>query len=206
MRMVWHIIKHSARDIWDEVLYIIIFNIIWLIGSVLIIPWPFVTFSLFFTAHDIGQGKGIKLKTFFAHGRRMWKQAYIWGGINLAAAFILWTNLAFYAGIQAQWATAVRMFFVMLTIFWTILQLVSLSIYPRLVEPGFKLALRNAAVVIGRYPLAGLALVATILLVGLVAFIFPVYIFLGAMAMIAVVTNRAVAEVIDREMKQPPPA
>jgi hypothetical protein len=53
------IIKNSASDIWDEMFYLIIFNLIWVVGTLLILPWPFVTFGLFFTAYDIGEARGL---------------------------------------------------------------------------------------------------------------------------------------------------
>jgi hypothetical protein len=40
--------------------------------------------------------------------------------------------------------------FLALTLFWLMWQMVAVALYPRLVEPGFKLATRNAAVLIGK--------------------------------------------------------
>lgn len=200
--MLWQVIKQSALDIWDEILFLMLFSLIWFLGTGLIIPWPFVTFGLFFTAYDIGLGKGIKFTTLFVHGRRMWKQAYIWGGINLGALIIVWTNLNFYASFEAPWAAFVRVLFVALAIFWAILQLVVLPLYPRLAEPNFRLALRNAAIVVGRYPLATLILVITVILLGLLSALFPPFAFLAAPAIFAVVANRLVGEIIGRELRQ----
>jgi hypothetical protein len=171
--MIWSIIRKSVSDVWEEMLYLIIFNAIWFIGALLILPLPFVTFSLFATVYDVGEGKGIKLGTFFGHGRQVWKPAYIWGGINLVILLLLWINLSFYAGIDAQWAAIVRIVIVAMAIFWTILQLLALALYPRLVEPRFKLALRNAAAILGLQPLVVLSLVVILILLGIVVLLFP---------------------------------
>ncbi|HEX9924731.1 MAG TPA: hypothetical protein VGD99_18895, partial [Anaerolineae bacterium] len=65
--MILTALKNSVLDLWEEMFYALVFSIIWVVGTVLIIPWPFVTFGLFFTVYDVGQGKGIKLSTFFGH-------------------------------------------------------------------------------------------------------------------------------------------
>lgn len=195
-------IKKSAGDIWEEMLYLMIFNFIWLAGSLLIIPWPFVTFGLFSVIYDISQGKGIKFGTFFAHARRMWKQAYIWGGINFVVLIILGININFYAGIASRWAAAVQITLIGLAVFWIILQLVALPLYSWLAEPSFKLALRNAAIVAGRHPLAILGLVIIVILIGLISYFFQALFFLGTFAVIAVVANRLVEALVQVELER----
>ena len=200
--MIWDVIKQSAADIWDEMLYLMIFNVIWLIGTLLIIPWPFVTFGIFAVAYDIGQNKGIKFTTFFSHARRVWKQAYIWGGINLGLLIVLLVNINFYGNIRAQWAEIAQILIIGFTLFWGILQLVALPIYPRLEEPGFKLAMRNAVVVMGRYPLATLSLIAVVVVIGVISYFFQIIILLGAFSIITIVANRMVGAIIKRELKR----
>lgn len=200
--LIFNVIKQSAIDLWDEMLYLIIFNIICLIGILLIIPGPFVTFGLYGLAYDVGQGRGIKFSTFFVHARRLWKQAYLWGGINLVVLLMLGLNLNFYSGIEAEWARIAQVVVFSVTFFWIMLQLVMLPLYPRLIEPGFKLALRNAAVVIGRYPLMVFALAVMVALVWGLTLIFPPVVFLGALAITAVVCNRVVGALVDKELER----
>lgn len=200
--MIWAIIKNSATDIWDEMLYLMIFNIIWLISLPLVIPLPLVTFGLFFTIYDVGEAKGIGFGTFWEHARRMWRQAYVWGGINLAVFIIAWINLNFYAQVRADWAGLAQIFVLALMAFWLILQLIALPFYPRLEQPRLKLALRNAGVTIGRYPLATFALIIVVGLILAIASFFPAIFFLGAFSVIAVVANRLVAAVVAKERRQ----
>ena len=202
MLLIWYALKKAGGDIWEELLYLMMFNVFWLLGSLLLLPMPLLTFGLVFTAYDIGQGKGIKFNTFLGHMRRMWKQALIWGGFNLGLAIIVWINLNFYAGFQTQWAPIAQMFIISLTIFWAILQLVTLPLYPRLEEPSFRIALRNAAILVGRYPLVILVLVIMAVLIGVISSLFPVLAFLGVMSLIAVVANRMVGAIVDRELER----
>lgn len=201
-QMIWQIIRSSAVDIWDEMLYLMIFNIIWLIGLVLIIPWPLVTFGLFFTIYDVGEGKGIGLGKFWGYARRNWKQAYLWGGINLAVLLIAGSNLIFYARLEAQWAGFLQMFIIGVSLLWIILQLMTLSFYPRLDQPGLKLALRNAGISMGRYPLLVLFLAFVVVLILALASFFPIVMLLGAISIIAVVTNRVVETVVKKERQR----
>jgi uncharacterized membrane protein YesL len=197
--MMWAIIKNSASDIWDEMFYLIIFNFISVVGALLVLPLPWVIFGLYFTVYDIGESKGIKLGTFFHHARRIWKQALLWGGINLGIWVIWWVNVDFYGRIGTQWATIAQMFTIALAIFWGILQLVALAFYPRLINPGFKLAQRNALISIGRYPHFVFVLLVLIVLILVVTYFVPVLLFLGAFAMIVVVANRVVDAMVKKE-------
>ena len=115
---------------------------------------------------------------------------------------ILLVNINFYGNIRAQWAEIAQILIIGFTIFWGILQLVALPIYPRLEEPGFKLAMRNAAVVMGRYPLAILSLIVVVVVIGVISYFLQIVILLGAFSIIAIVANRMVGAIIKRELKR----
>jgi uncharacterized membrane protein YesL len=200
LQMTVEIVKKSALDVWEEALYLIIFNVIWFLGALLILPFPLLTFALFFTVYDISQGKGIKFGSFFEYGRQMWKQAYTWGVINLGVFVLAWVNISFYNQIEAQWAAVIQMVIIAMTIFWAILQLVSLPMYPRLKEPGFRLALRNAAAVVGLQPLAIFTLIVIVGLMGVITLFFQAIAFLATVSIIAVAANRTVETVLQRVM------
>ena len=198
--MIFNAVKKAMLDLWEELLLLGVFNLIWCLGTLLILPWPFVTFGLFYTVRDVSQGKAIKFRDFFVYGRQKWKEAYIWGGVNVAVILVAWLNLRFYAAIEARWAGLLQVFIIALLVFWGVLQLVALPIYPRLETPGLKLALRNALVVVGRYPLAILVLVIFIVLSGIIASIFPVALLAIVIVLIASLTNRIVDEAVKREV------
>jgi hypothetical protein len=179
-----------------------IFNIIWVVGTVLVLPWPFVTFALFFTVRDIGEGKGIKFNTFMNYGRQTLKPAYIWGAINLVIFVALIGNLTFYGRFQAQWGGLIQILILAIIFFWSLIQLIALALYPRLVEPGFRLALRNAAVLLGRYPLPILALLAVISLLIVISLFFSALFILITFSVIAVFINGMVEALVSHELKR----
>ena len=201
--MIWISLRQAGSDIWDELFHLMLFNVVTLLGTILIIPWPFVTFGLFEMAYDIGQGKGIKFTAFFSRAAQVWKQAYIWGLINLAAIIVILINLRFYATLEASWAAIAQILMVGIATFWFALQLIALPIYPRLEEPGFKLALRNAAILIGRYPFPVLTLlIIVVAVVALIIFVpqLNLFIMLGFFSFTAVLCNRMVGAMVRKEL------
>ena len=224
--MFFSALKKTGIDLWDELLLLGIFNIIWVLGTlpgvwlilrgsadglllfillgvILIIPWPFVTFGLFYIARDVGEGKSIKFMNFFHYARQTWRPAYIWGAVNVIVITVFVINLVFYSGVTTQWASLMQIFMGGLLIVWFVLQLVALPLYPRLQEPSLKLALRNAMIVTGRHvgAILGLAVV-TVILVGISLLLFPPLLFFIAIAVVAVLANRIVDEAIARELKR----
>jgi hypothetical protein len=198
--MIGEALRKAGADVWEELLLLIVFNLIWWVGTLLIIPWPFVTFGLFFVGYDISQGKAIKLTSFFAHARRMWKVAYIWGGVNVFVLAVIASNIYFYAGFAAGWVTTLQVFMIALLTFWLILQLIALPLYPRLEEPSLKLALRNALVIAGHQPLLIFVLVAVLGILGFIAYIFLASLFLFSLAVLAVIATRLVGEAVELEL------
>ncbi|MBN1994894.1 MAG: hypothetical protein JW953_19515 [Anaerolineae bacterium] len=201
-RMIWSAIRQSAIDIWDEMLYLMLFNVIWVVGTLLIIPWPFVTFALFAIVYDIGQGKGISFGQFFSYGRAMWKQAYTWGGINLGIFIVVWMNINFYINFDTQWSLALTFLILSVSFFWFVLQLMALAIYPRMEEPGFKVVTRNAAVLFGRYPVVVFTWLILMAVLVVVSFFLQVLILVGVFSLIAVLTNRMVEAMVRKELKR----
>ncbi len=200
--MIGEAIKQAALDLWDELFYLILFNIIWCVGAVLIIPLPYVTFGLFYTAHDVVEGKSIKLSTFFNYANQTWRLAYTWGALNLAVFAVLGLNIAFYATINASWAVMLRFLFVSLSALWLIIQLVALSLYPRLEEPGLKMAYRNALALFGRYPIILFILIAAIILLGIVTRFLPIVLFLLTFAALSVLSSRVTKTLVQEELKR----
>jgi hypothetical protein len=187
-------------------LYLVVFNVLWVVGTMLIVPWPFVTFALFYIARDVADGKGIKWGKFFQYGRETWRQAYTWGAFNVVIVGLLIFNILFYTRFSAQWSIMLQLFFVSLTAFWIILQLMAVALYPNLVEPSLRLATRNAAILMGRHPLViifVLLLIIAVILLSLYALLLP---FVISMSYIAVLITVTVDVLVKREMGSGPGA
>jgi hypothetical protein len=202
--MIWTALKQAGSDIWGELLHIMLFNVVTFLGTILVIPWPFVTFGLFEMVYDIGQGKGIKFTAFFSRAVQVWKQAYIWGLINLGVIIVILININFYGSISASWAAIAQVLMASFAIFWFALQLIVLPLYPRLEEPGFKIALRNAVVLMGRYPLPTLTMLIIVAAMIIVTFLLfqrcSLFFFLGFFSVTAVLSNCMVGAMVRKEL------
>ncbi|MCB0209701.1 MAG: hypothetical protein KDJ52_10240 [Anaerolineae bacterium] len=199
---MWSIIKKTGLDIWEEMLKLLVFNLVWVVGVILILPWPFVTFGLFFTAKDIGEGRGISFSSPFTYGLQVLRPAYIWGIINLVVYLGIFFNLIFYAGSEAVWANVMKIFILSLTLFWSILQLVMLAMYPRLTTPSFKLAIRNALIITSRHPLPIFAMVIGIIVIIAVSTFIPAIILLLSISAIVMLINNVIDVLVTYELKQ----
>jgi len=78
----------------------------------------------------------------------------------------------------------------------------ALGVYPRLLEPSFKLALRNSAVIAARYPLMMVLLLAVIILMAALSLVFSAVILVLPFSFVAIFSSNAVGAVLKREEKR----
>ena len=83
MTPAFRVVKLAVTDLWDDILLLVVFNLVWCISAVLIVPIPFTTAGLAWAAATVGEGKVVKWRTFFEGGRRFLRPAYTWGVISL---------------------------------------------------------------------------------------------------------------------------
>ncbi|HEY84729.1 MAG TPA: hypothetical protein G4N96_06420 [Chloroflexi bacterium] len=218
MSLIWPIVKKTLLFLWDESFLLVIFNVLTviivaggpvllmtgltgsieslLLGAPLLLAMPLAIFGLFWLTYQISEGKAVKFSAYFLGAKALLKPAYVWGGINLGVGFLLATNIAFYRGQGAAWGIYAAAFFAGLTLFWFALQLLALSLYPRLVEPGFKLAIRNALVLLGMRPTAALALLLLSLIVIVLGMFVPLTAIIISFSFVALLTNVTTAEIL----------
>ena len=228
MKLIWPILKDTAIYFWEELFYLVIYNLLaffallpaalfWFTSMdldpapspLIVVPVslllasvaPYLLFALFWTVYDISEGKAIKFLAFFRPGWANFKQAYIWWGINLAVLTVIAANITFYRSLETGWSVYLVMLFFGILLAWLLTQAIALTMYPRLVEPGFRLATRNALVVIARHPMVALV----------VGFISMILIFAGVIirplswfatiALVATLLNMATRKVLQELLK-----
>nr|NIS78786.1 hypothetical protein [Anaerolineales bacterium] len=172
-----------------------------LLGLLLLIPWPIVTLGLFYAVYEIGQGRAIGLRTFFAGGWRVRKHAYRWGLLNLFVMIILGSNIRFYSSPETPLGgtnigAVLSSFFLSLTVLWLVWQLYTLSMFPRMKEPRLLLTMRQAGLLVLRQPIPSFFVAILAVLLGLASFFLPILPLLLTFSVIAVLANRATAEIL----------
>lgn len=230
MSLLWTITRKTFSDIWGESFLLILFNVLWVAGSapgflliaygaisrtliflfagiMVLFPWPFLTFSLFRMAYEVGEGRAIGFRMFFTEGRKNIRQAYIWSAVNLIIMPILLTNITFYSNPASPVGgttigTVISSLFMSITMFWLIVQLFVLTMYPRLEEPGVRIALRQAVQIIGRWPVPVLFVAILAMSLVIVSIFFPILPLLITFSFIAVLANRATAEILQEEERR----
>lgn len=149
------------------------------LNIVLVLPFVFFLFALYAVLFDCRQNNVISLKSYFRYIRTTWKQALIFGLVNIVFALMVGWNLRFYAQFQTNWALVLQYVFLSISLIWSILQIIMLPLFPRLENPQFKLALRNSAAILASYWLPVLAL---LFWTGLLLVVTLAYQFLGMLA------------------------
>jgi uncharacterized membrane protein YesL len=167
-----------------------------LINVLLLLPFVFFLFALYYLLYDCGQSIAIRFGTYFRYLRQTWKQAMIFGLINILMIFLIFWNLSFYAQFEAGWANVFQMIFVSISVIWFVLQLVMLPLYPRLEEPGFRLALRNSVAIFGRYVIPVLVVVFDTVLIGVLTLRFQAIGMIFSIVLAASLAEGVVGEIV----------
>jgi hypothetical protein len=89
-----------------------------------------------------------------------------------------------------------------ITIFWLVLQLFVLTIYPRLEAPGIRKTLVFAAKLILRWPVPTLFVAFVGMGFGLVSLFVPILPILITFSLIAILANRTTTEILTEEGKR----
>lgn len=173
------------------------------INIVLFLPFAFFIFPLYHVVFDCRRGIVISFKSFFGYVRSSWKNALIWGGINLVVALMVGWNLRFYAQFDEAWAGIMQLVFLSITMVWVILQIIMLPMYPRLEAPSFKLALKNSAAIIGGYIIPTIVIVAWTVLFIVLTIMFQALGMLFSFIFIAALSEGIVGEIV-LDLQGPP--
>lgn len=219
MRIVYEGFKKGISIFWDDSISLIVFNFICflsllpallffsvtngtasvltsIINTVLFLPSVFFIFPLYHVLFDGRQAIVISFRSFFGYMRSTWKQAFVFGVANVFVALMVGWNLRFYAQFNEAWAGIMQAIFVSVTLIWMILQITMLPLYPRLTEPSFKLALRNAGALFAGYLLPVLVMAVWTILFIVLTIMFQALGMLFSFVFIAVLSEGIVGEIV----------
>ena len=219
MRIVYDGFKKGLSIFWDDSILLIIFNfvcflallpallfysvtianrtiLIAIINTVLVLPFVFFIFALYYVLFDCRRNIVIKIKTLFGYIRSTWKDALIFGVINLLFVLLVSWNLRFYAQFDEAWADVIQAAFLSISLGWAILQIIMLPMYPRLDEPSFKLALKNSAAIFAGYLIPVLMLVVWTILFVVLTVMFQALGMLFSFVFIAALAEGIIGEVV----------
>jgi hypothetical protein len=196
MRLAFKILGRAFQDVWQELWTILIVQLLFLLGQVLIVLGPPVTVALFFYGNRIAHQEMATEKDFLNAIRQYWKPAWRWGALNflviglLAGDYLLTGRLLNDPGL----ASFLQGLYVILLALWLLLQMFALPFLFEQEQPAVLQALRNATIFFRRNFVLVLIvsfLLALSLALGMLVFMLT---FVVGAALTAFVGNRAVLE------------
>ncbi|RPJ26572.1 MAG: hypothetical protein EHM33_11140 [Chloroflexi bacterium] len=148
--MALKILGLSFRDTWQEFGTILIVHLLFLLGTVLIIPGPPATLALFFYGNKIARGETANERDFLHAIRAYWGPAWRWGFINLAVIGLLIGDYYLTGKLASNSNTVhfIQGLYIALLAGWLLLQIFTLPFLFEQEQPAVLQALRNAAVFI----------------------------------------------------------
>jgi hypothetical protein len=192
----FRILRLAFRDTWQELWTILIVQLIFLFGNLLIIPGPPATLALFFYGNRIAHGETATERDFLQAVRDYWRPAWHWGLINLVVIGLLIGDyyLTGQLGGRSNIVYFLQGLYLALLAAWLLTQLFTLPFLFEQEEPIVPQALRNAAVFIGRN-LVFVLVLALLLVISLTlgTLVFMLTFAFGG-AFVAFAGNRAVIE------------
>ncbi|HEY3475084.1 MAG TPA: DUF624 domain-containing protein [Anaerolineales bacterium] len=188
------IVGLALRDTWQELWTILIVNLLFLLGVVLIIPGPPAILALFYYGNNIAHGEDATERDFLRAIREYWGAAWRWGLMNLIVIGVLTGDYYLIGKLMnsASYRALLQGMYITLLGAWLMLQLFTLPFLFEQQQPRVIQAVKNAAVFIRKNLilvimltlLLGLSLVA-----GILAFMLT---FALGGAFLAFASNRAV--------------
>lgn len=197
---VFHIIKTSLQDIWEDIWSVLVINLVWTLCGLTIVPGPPATLALFKYANRMAHGEIVDVKDFFKEFKQSWGPGWRWGAINLfvIAIFVGDILLSNQKNMGASAYLYVQSFYIALLVIWLLLQTQVLAFMIEQEQPAVKTAFRNSIVMLGKNFSFSIAYNLELILTILVGAVLFMIIFAIGGVLLADVGNRAVLFNLER--------
>ncbi|MGV8026343.1 MAG: DUF624 domain-containing protein [Anaerolineaceae bacterium] len=191
---VFHIIKISLQDIWEDIWSVLVINLVWTLCVLTIVPGPPATLALFRYANRLAHGEIVDVHDFIKGFKQAWAPAWRWGTINLfvIAIFVGDTLLSNQKNMGVSTYLYVQSFYIALLVVWLLLQTHVLAFMIEQEQPVVKNAFRNSIVMLGKNFSFSIAYNLELILIMLIGVVLFMIIFAIGGVLLADVGNRAV--------------
>jgi len=220
MTRVGTILRTSGSDLWRSSFWLIVYNILWitfsvpgmfliaigyatasiplrLVGSGLLILWPFLTFGLFHAAFEVGEERDLQWRTIFDGGRAVLKDAYVWGLINILLINLLLSNIQFYTNPASPMSDTIGgailgSIFLTITALWILWQPLVIALHSRGNSDGLLSTYKDAWAMVLADPVEIFIMLILNLILVTIGLLIPPIGFLVSFSAITVFSNRTV--------------
>jgi len=113
----------AIRAWWDEFVFLLLLNLIWLLAQLTVVLGPPATLGLYTVARRVLNRDLVGFGDFWRAGRDGFARAWIWGAAQLVVYGVLGFNLWVYGGRPGIGFLALRYAWTLLLLAWFVLQL-----------------------------------------------------------------------------------
>ena len=151
MRDSLDVVKTSLSDLWEDVWSMAVCNLIWLVAVVLVLPGPPATLALFDYANRRAHGEPAGVRVFLSDLPRYAWAGWRWGLFTAALVGLLLGDFKLTGQLGGgEFIRFAQGFYLASLLIGLFLQLYALPFLIEQEQPSLRLALRNAAVLLGR--------------------------------------------------------
>lgn len=197
------IIGNSARLWFDDWANQALVGLVAILCSMTIVLLPAATFGVFHQARDLARGNRTGLMGFWAGFKGYFKQNLLWGFVNLFVyAFLLYVISCYFfsmTALNSGVAMGIAGAFLVILVFWSVWQFLTLSCFFLQDDPSMKLAWKNGWAIFLRLRSYSLTLGVIILAFSLISVFGFIPLMFGAEGLIAVTGVEAVRATIKPE-------
>lgn len=178
LRVAWK----TLQDLWDEMFYLVLMNVLTLLLMLLVIPGPPAWVALNAVCVRVANEYAISWETYFRAFRIHFLKAWIYSAMSLAALALIGLNFWWYGAVFGDqvWAQWVRGAWLAAAVFWLALNFYAVAFYLEQEDKRWRVAARNALLTAGAFPLFTLTLIVVGGLVMALSVLFtPLFVMLG---------------------------
>ena len=220
MKHVFRVFWEAVKDLWEELLILILMNIVTLLLLIPVITFPPALAGLWNVANRVADGRAVHWNDYFEGFRRYFWKAWGLALLNILVAVVVSTNIYFYAPGNAPFEISptlglgIRALFLGMAFLWLITQIYPMALLLEQEDQRLRVSLRNAAVLVITNPGFTLVLALLLLTMAVISVLLPVLWLVITLALFAVVCNKAVLHLLqvyreqarnkEEEQKKPP--
>jgi len=198
------VVFKTLKDLWGEMFNLALMNLFTLLCLAVVIPGPPAMMALYAMCNRVANDYAISWEHYFAAFRQHAAKAWLYAIAALAFTALLLFNLWWYgaAFAGAPWGPWVQGAWLAALLFWLVANFYVGPLYIEQQDRRWRVALRNAVLLVGAHPLFTLVILATTgLLVGLSLLITPLFVLLG-LAIWALLASEAVVNRVNLYRKR----
>jgi hypothetical protein len=217
----------SLRDLWDEFVFLIALNMIWVLAAflptlpwiflqaldliwvllltlVLLLPLPVVSAGISWVTNQITHGRSVGWGTFADGVRRYWDKGLIVALVNLVALGLIATNIQFYGGVlHGGWTNFAVSAWLVVLVYWLLAQVFWFPMLLEMENEKLFRALRFALALVIVTPGFTLTLGVLLVVVVVLSVVLTVPAVLFLAALLLLIANHATRSRLARVRRKP---